>query len=131
MHSPVNETWTALMRAIDRDDGPAVAAIPGLAAALGAHDPADENARTPLMLAYWRGKAAAAAAIVNAGADCQQEDAKGRHATWYARRFGAGELERTLTDVIDAGVRRISMESVIDGGKASEEKPPERRRTDL
>jgi hypothetical protein len=134
-----SELWTGLIRLVEADDGPGITAWAAPlgdspSAVLRWHHPEDEDERTLLMLSYWWGKASAAKALVNAGADYQQQDAKGRGAAWYAQRFGKGAREIEMSNAIGAAVRRISMESVIDGTarKAPEETtPPKRRRHEI
>ena len=90
-------------------------------------------ARTPLMLAYWWGRAVAAAALVNAGSDYSHTDSRGEDASWYARRFGNGERVELMDSIIDAGERRLSMEKVISKSQ-SDAKPmaqPKRRQSEL
>lgn len=115
------------MRAVDADDRAGIEALHAagtLAPLLGAHKPDDDRRRTPLMLAYWYGKAKAAQALVNAGSDYQQPDAAGNSAAWYARHFGAGERQTQMNDAIEAGTRRLSMDRVIDQAKAEAPPPP-------
>ena len=145
---PTDEAdWHELMRLIDADDGPAVSAwldrFPDAPAPiLFAVDPTDDLGRTPLMLAYWRGKPAAAKAIVNAGANYEQQDASGRNASWYARRFGKGDKEAKMARAIRASFRRMSMEEAIgkemakpkaseDSGSEAPPPPPKRRGRDV
>ena len=124
------------MHAIESDDA---ASIDSMAAAganefkavLVGRDPQDADCRTPLMLAYWWGKPLAASALVNAGSDYQQEDAKGRSAAWYARRFGKGQRELEMSRFIGVEERRISMESVIAKGELPTGVPPKRRQSGL
>lgn len=152
MQVPDESIWAELMHAIEADDRRAIQAMaaagsPSFEQALGAWAPGDAEMRTPLMLAYWFGKASAAAALVNAGADYQQEDSSGRNAAWYARHFGNGERVRRMGDSIQAETRRLSMRSLIecgqadtatralgDGGSpsvASSSPAPKRRRNDI
>ena len=124
------------MHAIEADDDKSIdslaaAGADDFRATLVAFDPQDAERRTPLMLAYWWGKPLAAAALVNAGSDYQQQDAKGRGSAWYARRFGKGQSELDLTRQIEAGERRISMESVISKAEKPTGVPPKRRQSGL
>lgn len=128
--------WKSLMRAIEADDGNAIetmAATGGddFVALLGAHHPLDEARRTPLMLAYWWGKPLASSALVNAGSNYQQRDARGHGAAWYARRFGKGLAESEMSSLIDAGERRLSMDKVIAKGAPPVKIAPKRRQSDV
>lgn len=124
------------MHAIEADDSKTIEAMAStggddFVALLGAHHPSDEGQRTPLMLAYWWGKPLASTALVNAGSNYQQRDAKGHGAAWYARRFGKGQVEFEMSSLIDAGERRISMEDVIAKGAPPTKTPPKRRHSDV
>lgn len=130
------DVWAVLVQLVETDDGSGVAAwadsqADAPAAVLGWHHPDDEERRTLLMLAYWWGKASAAKALVNAGSNYQQADAKGRDAAWYARRYGKGARELELSNAIRASVRRISMQSVIEGAAKPSNPPPKRRSSDV
>ena len=124
------------MTCVEADDGPGIDSLASihraeLSAVLVSHHASDERRRTPLMLAYWWGKPLAAAALVNAGSDYQQGDAAGNGAAWYARRFGKGATEQSGARLIEANVRRLSMESVISTATAPDAPAPKRRRSDI
>lgn len=109
------------MLAIEADDDAGIGAMHAsghLARLLRSYDPADDKRRTPLMLAYWLNKPAAAKALVNAGSDYQQQDADGNNAAWYAQHLGVGERASQMDEAIEAGTRRLSMDRVIDQDKA-------------
>lgn len=136
MQQEQNIIWHTLIAAIKTNDGDAIRAMYSanvLKPLLVQSDPTDELARTPLMLAYWWGKAIAASALVNAGSDYSQNDSRGENASWYARRFGNGERVELMDSIIDAGERRLSMEKVISNSQSNEEPtaPPKRRQSEL
>ncbi|ART57124.1 hypothetical protein CBP36_19665 (plasmid) [Acidovorax carolinensis] len=132
------EFWDRLFSLIQADDVEGIVAIidssfPDGRDALCWASPEDPEGRTPLMLAYWWGKAMAATALINCGSDYSQQDAKGRGAAWYAKRFGQGERELRLSNVIGAAVTRISMRGVLEAkdNQASATPPPKRRISDV
>jgi len=136
MQPPNHTIWTSLMHAIEVDDSKAIETMAtaggdDFVALLGAHHPLDEGQRTPLMLAYWWGRPLASTALINAGSNYQQRDARGHGAAWYARRFGKGLAESEMSSLIDAGERRISMEKVIAKGAPPIKAPPMRRQSDI
>lgn len=131
--------WKALISAIQADSAADIAALAGLAGedferTLLAHDPVDAFRRTPLMWAYWWGKAIASTALVNAGSDYTQKDANGHDAAWYARRFGKGNVEDAVRAHMGVQERRLSMGKVIadvPAPESTDEHLTERRRTDI
>jgi hypothetical protein len=127
--------WEHLVGLVEADDGPAITAW---AAGQAQHPPPelagwgedDPERRTLLMLAYWEGRACAAGALINAGANYHQRDAYRRDASWYARHFGGGERQRVLSTDMANRVTRISMEKVIKAaaGEVQGAEPRARRR---
>ena len=59
-------------------------------------DPEDNEARTPMMWAYWLGNTDTGNMIGRMGENYHLEDASGRNGHWYHRNAGGGALEEDL-----------------------------------